>query len=253
MRRLQDDVQVEALNEHGVIGADDRCLCCGKRKEEMKTCGDCKRVQYCSTKCRGRDKDKHERVCQWLQKCKVEEEMEERGWGLLRDAGKLSKLRSLLEKSPAVLSSDQFTSSLTWRRWKEAKKIDSKLLDDEACTLLSAPLTLLFVLCKHEGLQQQLVKGGKQKLVVHVPGASSIESSAPSFLWQDVSRPYQLEVHLIGPQLSSSLVDTEIVKHHACSYEAFCLQNPHSRPDLLLGFNMGLSCPDYSWEEAMKA
>ena len=224
------------------------CCSCGRRAEHFVSCPNCRRVSYCSDECREEDMrptvDDDEGalghssiICSILKLCNDDEESQIcYGTSTNTDAAQ-DRVRSELESYPATLAN---------------------ILREGPC------------------YQEYLGSVGKN-VIIHIVGASEdaelwngeigvLEAYAEALLqlaehfgWSTI------HLHMIGPDCPEpSIADDRMLPYdgnqskaftlytttHRCLYTSTLLRDI-SKPNIVVLFNPGFTCPDYDWDEAL--
>lgn len=239
----------------------DACCVCGKPDASIE-CEACHRVNYCSIECRGKDS---------------EPSMDDDEQALGHTAV-ICTLLSSCNDDEAVEGGDMLSLD-TDRR--------SAAMDRVASEFESYPATLANVVMDAPCYQDTLLKRAGSSLTFHVIGASidsELWEGHPDKSQQDnvfqsyaealaeISEKYRLDtinLCFIGPDCPQ--VDSEVQVEippvlkpkQKCVLKTTTLRAQYSKailqrsslpePDLVVFFNPGFTCPDYSWYDALNS
>eukprot|EP00934_Nitzschia_sp_Nitz4_P004083 Nitzschia sp. Nitz4//scaffold232_size35869//7365//8570//NITZ4_007803-RA/size35869-processed-gene-0.57-mRNA-1//1//CDS//3329543318//4073//frame0 len=241
----------------------DACCACGKPNPKV-TCEKCERVLYCSPECRGKDS---------------EPPMMDDGEQGLGHSAVICALLALCNDDEATEGSQQGVVDEDRR---------TAALDRLASEYESYPATLANIL--HDGpcYQDALFKKRGSSLVVHIVGASTeseLWKGHPDLTQQDnvfqcyaealgeMSEQHKLKsicLYFVGPDCPSQDLTVEVpittmsnaqgtgnnlmAKTISDDYNKKVIER-HSIPaaDIVVLFNPGFTCPDYSWDAALEA
>lgn len=186
------------------------CAVCAKTKNLIK-CRACESIVYCSRKCASRDQNIHAMSCVVLRTIDDEED------GCDHCDFVLKKLDYKAPWVSSLIASDPCAAELTMRD----------------LSLLSYPLSLGFMLT---------LVNAKHVLVV---GAGRAECSVPC--WSAVAGRLQ-SLTFLGPELTKH--STRRRGKIQFVRGKFVDPPSHDEDTVVVGFNLGLTCPDYDWTSA---
>lgn len=246
------------------------CCSCAKRSPLMIECRGCRLVKYCSIKCQQQDAN----FCTAAAVAAVDEEDHAMGHS--------SVVCALLRLCQADEDADN--SNLTDTTTDEAAQ------DRVRSEYESYPATLANVLLNvpcYKVMLARCVHSKAKELVIHVIGASvdaelwGRETSELEEVWDAYADALQelveanglktIRLSMIGPDCPSKAVVTErripftrknnsssfchlIVTTYKDLYSKKLFQaheQPLTKPDVIVFFNPGFTCPDYSWDSAL--
>lgn len=243
----------------------DACCTCGKVDPKMIECENCHRVNYCSAECRRKDSQASNNdddddqalghsavVCLLLATCNDDDIIDD-GNG-----------DSLDEKSRTAA------------------------MDRVISEFESYPATLANVIMDGPCYQDTLHQVNKGSLIIHIVGAS-----VDSELWQDHPDPSQtkrvfecyaealaeiaerfklttIHLYFIGPNCPETDLETQVNvplmtqnSKSRCVLKATTIRNDYNasilrnnnvtKANIVVFFNPGFTCPDYSWSDALQA
>lgn len=228
---------VKALEaDPGIRLGFDVCLTCAKKLIAKPIfCKNCRRVKYCSAKCRSNDEGHGAVVCSLLKLCNDDEDVEERLFDVVDDDAAQYRVLSELQSYPATLAN----------------------------IIMDGPIF------------HSLLRSKKNKnLTIHIIGATEEAelwgaNEKPFFDAYTDALTQMAETHLlasinlvfIGPSCKPFLKQSNIkYENHT---EGICRirfegvksnyneisESERSDIDLAVLFNPGLTCPDYDWNE----
>lgn len=233
----------------------DSCCTCGKAAPTV-SCEKCRRVKYCTEKCRLEDAE-----------CAVDDEL------ALGHTSVICALLALCNDDEAVEEEDGDEVASLGAERKQAA-MDRVNSDYE-----SYPATLANVMMESPCFQSSLQQRSKDELTIHIVGASE-----GSELWGDHPDPNQrrkvlqsyadalaevaeifhlssIVLEFVGPECPHKFIDTTIplppVQAKQSSSKLHVKTSPHDyrktelTPDVIIFFNPGFTCPDYDWEETV--
>lgn len=207
----------------------DCCAVCGKKKN-LIDCPKCEKISYCSNKHMEKDHDVHEKVCHFLKMVSEDENLE-----ISKEDLKKSVL-SVKYKDESTFWKDLFPSNIAWDSAK-ARKLSN---------FLSYPFTLLYCIEKYNLSQIK---------IIHVIGASKQEMEYLE-IWKILFKKFEnLKISMVGPELkrdgSFDVVNNGKLQCVKKKYHEFLADNKE-KPDMIVGYHLGLTVPDYEWVESIK-
>lgn len=212
------------------------CAVCAERETSV-VCGVCERIRYCSRRCMARDRTPHAASCGILS-------------GLGDDAGDEAP-KAFLDDERGVLVDAWDNETLS-----RVEHATVPLGDREAA---SYPLSFAFAFARMDPFAPLRKRETRTVVVI---GASDAEAAPGPKIWLGALRATaalsgKFVIALVGPCLTPrppayATCDTLSIKltYHAQNYEIWANR---FEPDACVGFNLGLSCPDYDWTQALKA
>ena len=240
--KVECDSVVKALEaDQSIRLGFDACLtCAGTLSSKPITCKRCKRVSYCSKKCREDDEGHSPIVCSLLKLCNADEDVEEGSGDLKDDEEAEFRVRSELESYPATLANVlmDFPTYQSTLRGKRNRQLTIHLIgaSDEA------------------ELWGSYQKCGKYNV---------FEAYTEALL--ELAETYslsQINLLFIGPNCKSLLKENYLTLDDGkgnCrilfegikgNYDTIIKSNSRrSEADVIVLFNPGLTCPDYNWNE----
>lgn len=265
------------------------CALCARQPKaaggaELVVCPKCERVSYCSAKHMKLD-HAHKAVCHHLAYVKALEETE------LSIADIAEGIRDFFESTGSLEAYDALqgwdgtklaagaNSERTGQRFKKSKvdESDAKLgesiktaVRNAICSsYLSYPMTTLRIITTSPVIQSLLkhTTGPGPVFTVCVLGAS--EGAEVRFVesWSCLAdaMPGCLNLQFVGPEVSSTLHNSSIALsgrvtacfwkglYHELAEAVVASPELHKTPDVFVGFNTGLTCPDYDWSPTLDA
>lgn len=243
----------------------DSCCVCGKLSTKVE-CSSCSRVKYCSKECRRKDSAGADFD---------DAEQEEQALG---HTSVICALLSLCNDDEAIDEGDEKELS----SFSDDRR--SAAVDRVASEFESYPATLANVIMDGPCYQEALEKSKGSKLTIHVIGAST-----DSELWEghpdknqekkvfsnyadalaEVADRFQMKsivLQFFGPQCPKINVDETIeipsigtkkpstklqVRTFRGDYDGTAINKNQSKPDILVFFNPGFTCPDYTWDKTL--
>ena len=254
----------------------DACCACGKASVKYE-CQSCHRVKYCSKKCRDKDSSPHE-----ISDHDDDDDDYDAGGGGEQALGHSSVICALLalcndDEAIDVGNKTEISSFSTERRTAATDRVISEFE--------SYPATLANVLMEAPCYQEALENSKGSRLTIHVIGAST-----DSELWEghpdkkkenkvfgsyadalaEVSERFKMKsivLQFFGPQCPKINLNETIeippiqakksttklkVTTSNVDYDGRTAKNDNQlKPDILVFFNPGFTCPDYAWEETL--
>jgi hypothetical protein len=239
----------------------DACCACGKSKPSLE-CESCHRVKYCSAECRDLDaappKDQEEQalghtsvLCALLTLCNDDEAVEEGD-------------KKSLDKEKQITAVDRLASEFE-----------------------SYPATLSNVVMDGPCYQDILAKRAGDTLTIHIVGAS-----VDSELWEGHPEPSQeqnvfrnyaealaeiaenhklktIQLQFIGPECPKKNIQESVSvpavqkPKSRCDLKVTTINGDYNKdlerskgvmpPDVVVFFNPGFTCPDYTWDDALSS
>ena len=241
------------------------CCSCAKRSPSIE-CRGCRRVKYCSSDCRQQDasicaaaavnEEDHAMghssvMCALLRLCQADEDADDPNTDATVDEAAQDRVRSEYESYPATLAN----------------------------VLLNVPCyKVMLARCVHSKAKE---------LVIHVIGASvdaelwGRETSELEEVWDAYAEALQelveanglksIRLSMIGPDCPSKavVIERRVPFTRKDDSSSFCRlfvttykelyskklfqarEQPLTKPDVVVFFNPGFTCPDYSWDNAL--
>jgi hypothetical protein len=224
------------------VGFGTCALCAKEARSSRYSCKECERVDYCSNSCQGKDKfgagSHTEMVCSILRDCSADEEVavQEASGGTVDDDEAADRVRSERESYPATVAN---------------------------------------VLTSFECFDHVLRSSSGKSLTMHLVGASEAElwsKGDPSAVqaYEDALRELvgeqyniaSLNLLFVGPECPPvpSAAKVRAAGNTNCTVrlqtstdmydDAFLTKE--GAPDIVVLFNPGFTCPDYTWLEALR-
>lgn len=207
------------------------CAVCATRAGFLRTCEDCGRVAYCSSRCAALDRRHHVVVC--------------------------PVLAGLPEESLEALSVEEAIGPI------DARPVEDGDLPESAAELarfrspadalaLSFPLSAARALAEFPRLARALRGGG----AIDVVGAAAPECAAPASWWACALDGFAeagagIIVRFVGPDVPDKAPDS--CDNVILCYERGAYEASDRSPSLVVGFNLGLTDDGYSWDAALAA
>lgn len=248
----------------------DSCCVCGKVSTKVE-CSSCHRVKYCSKRCRRSDSIPPEVIDGDFDDT-VEAER------ALGHSSIICALLGLCNDDEAVENDDKKEMS----SFSDDRK--GAAVDRIASEFESYPATLANVLMEGPCFQEALQKSLGSTLTIHVIGASN-----DSELWEghpdkkqeknvfrcyadalaEISERFKMKsimLQFFGPECPDIDIDETInippinakksctrlrVTTAKVDYDGTIISKNQSSPDILVFFNPGFTCPDYTWEKTL--
>lgn len=255
----------------------DACCACGSTFTPSSTivdCPQCQRVSYCSEACRKQDAD----AGMTMDQEQGNEEEQESGMG---HGSIICTLLKLCNNDEAVNeeTKDDTTTLVALANDAAAKEA---AIDRVRSEFESYPATLANVLLQGP-MYEPAIKASSKNLVIHIIGASHDGElwDTPCMKQDDVWNAYAdalaelaesrrldtIELHFVGPDCpkqdnheTRNMKGVEgtagrlIARTYHGEYNLELLkQNEVSKADIVVFFNPGFTCPDYTWKDALAA
>lgn len=241
----------------------DCCCVCGKASTKIE-CTSCNRVKYCSKECRRIDRENLD---------------EDEGDQALGHTSVICAILSLCNDDEAIdVGDEKELSSFSAERRTAA-------VDRVASEFESYPASLANIIMEGPCYQEAIEKSKGSSFTIHVIGAST-----DSELWEghpdknqernvlkgyadalaEVADRFQMKainLQFFGPQCPKINVDETIdipsplgtkksstklrVSTSNVDYDGTVVNERQSTPDILVFFNPGFTCPDYTWEKTL--
>lgn len=240
----------------------DCCCVCGKASTKIE-CSSCHRVKYCSKECRRIDRENSD------------EEEEDQALG---HTSVICAILGLCNDDEAIEEGDKKElSSFSQERRTGA-------VDRVASEFESYPASLANIVMEGPCYQEALEKSKGSSFNIHVIG-----SSTDSELWEghpdknqernvfkcyadalaEIADQFQMKsinLQFFGPECPKINVDETIdvpslgtkksvtklrVRTSNVDYDGTVVNEYQSKPDILVFFNPGFTCPDYAWEKTL--
>jgi len=219
------------------------CAVC-QSTENLRRCGRCKSVQYCSAVCQKQDWSSHKNFCKEL-------------LGIHNDMTELKDLPVCI--APYLAIEKPFTS-LRIKDWPEALehlriKLPGQAFQKYVTEEMSWPLTLLSAICRYN-------LDNKTKLRIHIMGAT--ERYMSQGYVTDLLEIYPLpetEIVIVGPevaeydiamQFQNTIGNTICVTPVVAYYHDFTAKSEFVLPDLVVAFHPGIQAKSYSWKTTLR-
>mmetsp|Transcript_25312 Transcript_25312/g.59253 ORF Transcript_25312/g.59253 Transcript_25312/m.59253 type:complete len:423 (+) Transcript_25312:44-1312(+) len=241
----------------------DACCSCGKVSTKIVQCPSCRRVKYCSEKCRLADSNQ----------IPIEE-----GEQALGHTAIICSLLGLCNDDDAIDEGNkkELASFSDERR--------TAALDRVVSEFESYPATLANVIMEGPCFQKALEKSTGSRLIIHVIGSSKdveLWGEHPDKSQQrDVFRCYadalaeiserfrmnSIDLQFFGPECPKESVNETIrissitgkklptkirITTSNSDYDGTITNDYQHSPDILIFFNPGFTCPDYNWEKTL--
>jgi hypothetical protein len=221
-------------NQNIRIGFGTCALCAKEARSSRHACLECERVDYCSNNCQGKDKyaagSHTELVCSILRDCSADDEID------------------MLEAKGGRVDSDEAADRVRSERE-------------------SYPATVANALTAFECFDPVLQSASGGSLTVHLVGASEAElwtqGEPPAYQsYEDalgeLVGPYKiksLNLVFVGPECPpvpfAASAGTVNLQSFREAYDQRFLDR-EGPPDIVVWFNPGFTCPDYTWEAALR-
>lgn len=246
----------------------DSCCICGKASTKIE-CSNCHRVKYCSKKCRRLDSESPDEDFSCYE-----------GDQALGHSSVICALLGLCNDDEAIEEGDkkELASFSEDRRLAAVDRVSSEFE--------SYPATLANIIMDGPCYQEALEKSRASKLTIHIIG-----SSTDSEFWEghpdkdqerdvfkcyadalaEIADRFQMNMILLqffGPQCPKIDIDETIeipsietknsstqlqVRSSNLDYDGTVVNGHQSKPDILVFFNPGFTCPDYAWEKTLSS
>jgi hypothetical protein len=207
-------IYIENFEDLGIT----TCAVCGKIKNEMIKCKKCNYILYCSKEHQSKDKKIHEMSCPYLQELNEDDNQIFTQKEIVKGL-KNFKINNILDSPTNLFMDNSF----------------GRLISN----YLTFPLTLEYILKKHEIINPK---------TIHIIGASFQETQYFG-IWKEISKNIE-KLIFIGPELPKNYQTTHNL--FKMKYNEYVSSNSYEKPDLIIGYNMGLSVPDYDWKESIE-
>ena len=256
----------------------DACCTCGSPFTPSSTvvdCPQCQRVSYCSDACRKQDSD----AGMAMDQPGSEEDEHESAMG---HSSIICTLLKLCNNDEAI-NEETKDDKTTLNELQNDSSAREAAMDRVRSEFESYPATLANVLLQGP-LYEAAIHGCSKNLVIHIIGASHDGElwETPCMKKDDCWNAYAealaelaesrrldtIELHFVGPECpKQDLKETRHMKSmeggtagqlvastHRGEYNADLLRkNEITKADLVVFFNPGFTCPDYTWNEALAA
>ncbi|KAJ8598611.1 hypothetical protein CTAYLR_001719 [Chrysophaeum taylorii] len=206
----------------------DCCAVCARRKV-LVACRACGRVRYCSKACLQTDKPIHEGACILLRQTDEAE----------GHASSSSRIKLLAPETVKWLLGHRTLVRQSWVAALIAADPKAAELSHVELSVLSYPLSAAWA----ASLVPELVPDARKVLVL---GAGPAEAAVPASCW--AAALGRCELVLVGPELPAN------ARVSADNISVVYRRERYVRRDdyaLVIGFNLGLTCPDYDWSDAL--
>ena len=243
-----------ALEEGWRLGIDCCAVCGAPETEASVECEACEAVVYCCEAHKSKDKGVHAAVCPILRLSgDLDVETVEKATvkqGVKRVVAALARM-----------SADERSRALT--SWKPLLRLAdgcSEAVQRRIGDVLSYPLSVFAAHARFPQVRRAL-STDTSTVHVHFVGASKAECGI-SFAWRTLPPSCQLDVPLVVTFVGldvpkrlhgadKALGGPSRARFHRGDYHSFAASE--ASPCLIVGCNMGLSCPDYDWSSSLRA
>lgn len=214
----------ESKGKDSFLGID-CCAVCAK-EQNLIDCPKCQKISYCSKSHLKLDEKVHQQVCPFL--CQINED---------------ESLEISREDLKKMILKIKFNSEKL--KWKDYFSLDSSV-SRKISNFLSYPFTLLYCIGKYNL---------KELKRIHIIGASKQEIEFLE-IWKILFKKFEnLTVTFIGPELKKpgnfQVINNGVLEVFNRKYHEYVKNNKDS-PDIIVGFHLGLTVPDYNWLESIQ-